>query len=33
VANHDLAALLLGAADLWLFVTTAVRYADAVPWH
>lgn len=31
-ANHDLAALLLGAADLWLFVTTAVRYADAVPW-
>jgi energy-coupling factor transporter ATP-binding protein EcfA2 len=32
VANHDLAAQLLGAADLWLFVTTAVRYADAVPW-
>ena len=21
------------AADLWLFVTTAARYADAVPWH
>ncbi len=33
IANHDLAALLLGAADLWLFVTTAVRYADAVPWE
>jgi energy-coupling factor transporter ATP-binding protein EcfA2 len=31
-ANHDLAAQLLGAADLWLFVTTAARYADAVPW-
>ena len=23
---------LLAAADLWLFVTTAARYADAVPW-
>lgn len=33
VANHDLAAQLLGAADLWLFVTTAARYADAVPWE
>ena len=32
-ANHDLAAQLLGAADLWLFVTTAARYADAVPWE
>ncbi len=32
VANHQLAAQLLGAADLWLFVTTAARYADAVPW-
>ncbi|MDH4145513.1 MAG: ABC transporter, partial [Acidimicrobiia bacterium] len=31
-AHHDLAAQLLGAADLWLFVTTAARYADAVPW-
>lgn len=30
--NHDLATQLLGAADLWLFVTTAARYADAVPW-
>jgi hypothetical protein len=33
VANHDLAAQLLGAGDLWLFVTTAARYADAVPWE
>lgn len=32
LAHHDLAAKLLGAADLWLFVTTAARYADAVPW-
>ncbi len=32
-ANHDLAAQLLGAADVWLFVTTAARYADAVPWE
>ncbi|MBD3783219.1 MAG: ABC transporter [Micrococcales bacterium] len=31
-ANRDLATQLLGAADLWLFVTTAARYADAVPW-
>ncbi|GGI07485.1 dynamin family protein [Isoptericola cucumis] len=31
-ANRELAAQLLGAADLWLFVTTAARYADAVPW-
>jgi energy-coupling factor transporter ATP-binding protein EcfA2 len=30
--NRDLAAQLLAAADLWLFVTTAGRYADAVPW-
>ncbi len=33
VANHELAAQLLGAADLWIFVTTAARYADAVPWE
>ena len=33
VANHDLAAQLLGAADLWIFVATAARYADAVPWE
>ncbi|WP_265523117.1 dynamin family protein [Oerskovia flava] len=32
-ANRELAAQLLGAADLWLFVTTAARYADAVPWE
>ena len=31
-ANRELAAQLLSAADLWLFATTAVRYADAVPW-
>ncbi len=31
-ANRDLAVQLLSAADLWLFVTTAARYADAVPW-
>jgi len=31
-ANRDIAAQLLSAADLWLFVTTAARYADAVPW-
>lgn len=30
--NRDMADLLLAAADLWLFVTTAARYADAVPW-
>ena len=29
----QLAAQLLAAADLWLFVTTAARYADAVPWE
>ncbi|MEE6297120.1 dynamin family protein [Georgenia wangjunii] len=30
--NRVLAGQLLAAADLWLFVTTAARYADAVPW-
>ena len=30
--NRALAAQLLAAADLWCFVTTANRYADAVPW-
>ncbi|MFF2344088.1 dynamin family protein [Pseudarthrobacter sp. NPDC058119] len=30
--NRLLAGLLLAAADLWVFVTTANRYADAVPW-
>ena len=33
VANRALATELLAAADLWLFVTTAARYADAVPWQ
>ena len=32
-ANREVARQLLAAADLWLFVTTAARYADAVPWH
>lgn len=32
VANHALATQLLGAADLWIFTTTAARYGDAVPW-
>ena len=32
-ANRELAGQLLAAADLWIFVTTAARYADAVPWH
>lgn len=31
--NRALAGQLLAAADLWLFVTTANRYADAVPWR
>ncbi len=31
-ANRTLAAQLLAAADLWLFVTSAARYADQVPW-
>jgi energy-coupling factor transporter ATP-binding protein EcfA2 len=31
--NRKLAAQLLATADLWLFVTTAARYADAVPWE
>ena len=30
--NRALAAQLLAAADLWIFVTSAARYADAVPW-
>jgi hypothetical protein len=32
-ANRDLAVQLLGAADLWVFVTTATRYSDNVPWQ
>lgn len=31
--NRALATQLLAAADMWLFVTTAARYADAVPWE
>ena len=30
--NRSLAAQLLAAADLWLFVTSAARYVDQVPW-
>jgi hypothetical protein len=30
--NRLLAAQLLAAADLWIFVTSAARYADQVPW-
>ena len=33
VRNRTLAAQLLAAADLWLFVTSAARYADQVPWN
>ena len=32
-ANRGLSRQLLAAADLWLFVTTAARYADSVPWQ
>lgn len=32
-ANRRLATRLLAAADMWLFVTSANRYADEVPWH
>ncbi|MHB1063287.1 MAG: dynamin family protein [Georgenia sp.] len=31
--NRQLAGQLLAAADLWIFVTTAARYGDAVPWQ
>ena len=31
--NRNLATQLLASADLWVFVTTAARYADAVPWE
>ena len=30
--NRRLAGQLLSAADLWIFCTSAARYADAVPW-
>jgi energy-coupling factor transporter ATP-binding protein EcfA2 len=31
--NRALASQLLAAGDLWLFITSAARYADAVPWE
>ncbi|MER5856225.1 MULTISPECIES: dynamin family protein [unclassified Streptomyces] len=31
--SRRLAAELICAADVWIMVTTAARYADAVPWH
>ena len=31
--NRSLAAQLLAAGDLWLFVTSAARYSDQVPWE
>ncbi|OKL53519.1 hypothetical protein BSZ39_09030 [Bowdeniella nasicola] len=31
--NRTLARQLLAAADLWIFTTTAARYADAAPWE
>jgi GTPase SAR1 family protein len=31
--NRLLAGQLLSAADLWIFVTSAARYADRVPWE
>ncbi|UMG91688.1 dynamin family protein [Nocardioides sp. TF02-7] len=31
--NRVLAGQLLAAADLWLFVTSAARYSDQVPWE
>ncbi|WP_345652700.1 dynamin family protein [Streptomyces tremellae] len=33
VENRLLAAELICAADVWVMVTTASRYADAIPWH
>lgn len=32
-ANRELSDQLFAAADLWLFLTTPARYADAVPWR
>ncbi|QJC21460.1 dynamin family protein [Arcanobacterium buesumense] len=31
--NRELSARLLDAADLWVFVTTAARYGDALAWN
>ncbi|MFE5616820.1 dynamin family protein [Streptomyces sp. NPDC056470] len=33
VENRLLASELICAADIWVMVTTASRYADAIPWH
>ncbi|HEX2240722.1 MAG TPA: dynamin family protein, partial [Actinomycetota bacterium] len=30
--NRELSSQLLAAADAWMFVVTAARYADAIPW-
>jgi hypothetical protein len=32
-ANRELGAELICAADIWILVTTAARYADALPWR
>ncbi len=32
VQNRAIAAQLMAAADLWIFVTTSARYADQIPW-
>lgn len=32
-SNRTMAGQLLAVADLWLFVTSAARYADQVPWE
>jgi hypothetical protein len=32
-AHHEIAHRMLDAADLWIFVTTAARYADAPAWR
>lgn len=32
VSNREMADKLLEAADLWLFVTSAARYGDRIPW-
>ena len=31
--HHEIAHRMLDVADLWMFVTTAARYADAPSWH
>ncbi|PID98319.1 MAG: hypothetical protein CSA82_00320 [Actinobacteria bacterium] len=31
--NREMARQLFDTADLWVFVTTAARYADAIPWE